>query len=315
MRVINYPGANEKPNTKKLAVALGYFDGVHVGHRALISKLTETALDSGLSSCIFTFVNLPSKNRKMQTVLYNIDDKLKLFESLGVEVVILADFNSISDMSGEQFVKDVLIGQFDTRVALCGYNFRFGKGAHAEASDMLTLMAKHGGKAEILDEQTVGGVSVSATKIKRLLSEGKTEDAALLLGAPYFIRSKVERGLGLGKAYGFPTVNTSISNDSPLLPGVYRTAVKIGEKLYTGVTNIGSCPTIEKRNVHAETLISDFEGSLYGEELYIYFLGYMREEKLFGSVDELREQIYKDKQKAEKENGDLKWLEIGLSSL
>lgn len=314
MKVIHYTATDKKPNTKNLAVALGYFDGVHVGHRALISELIRISEEDGLSPCVFTFANLPPKTQKTPTTLYNIDDKLKIFEQLGIEIVILADFDSISAMSGEEFVKDVLIGDFDTRVALCGFNFRFGRCAHAGAADLVELMSKHGTRAEILDEQTVGDVSVSATEIKNLLSEGKIEGANALLGTPYFVRGKVEKGLGLGKAYGFPTVNTPIRSDSPLLGGVYRTAVRIGEKLYTGVTNVGTCPTIEKRDVHAETLISDFEGSLYGQELYIYFLGYMRKERLFDSVDRLRDQIYADKEQAEKENGDLKWLEIGLSS-
>jgi riboflavin kinase/FMN adenylyltransferase len=104
-----------------------------------------------------------------------------------------------------------------------------------------------------------------------------------------------------------------LRSTSPLITGVYRTAVKIGEKLYTGITNVGKCPTIMERDVHTETLIADYDGNLYGESIKIYFLGYLREEKHFGSVDELRERIFADRDKAIKENGDLKWLEIGLN--
>ena len=314
MRIIHYPSLDEKQNTQNLAVALGYFDGVHRGHRALISRLIEVARDRQLTPCIFTFSNSPSKTKNTQTTLYNIEEKIEIFTSLGIEAVILADFDSVSNLDAKSFVKDVLIDSLGARFAICGYNFRFGRGAHASAEDMVRLMESHSCGAEILDEQKVDGISVSATEIRNLLLAGNTEEAAKLLGAPYFISGTVERGLGLGAAYGFPTVNMPIREDSPLLPGVYRTAVRVGDTLYTGVTNVGSCPTVKVRAIHAETMISDFSGDLYGKKIYVYLLGYIRKEKRFDSLEELREQIYKDKKIAETENGDLKWLEIGLSS-
>ena len=134
-----------------------------------------------------------------------------------------------------------------------------------------------------------------------------------MLGLPYAIEGEVERGLGLGKAYGFPTVNLPLRRTSPLSTGVYRTAVIIDGRAYTGVTNVGSCPTVSEREIHTETLIADFEGDLYGKTVRIYFLGYLREEKRFDSIEELRDRIYLDKDIAKKENGDLLWLETGLN--
>ena len=310
VRYYRYP---EKLNIEKSAVALGYFDGVHVGHRELISLLVKKARERGLKSYILTFEDNLSKTKKTQSVIYNTKDKLKIFASLGVDGVVVADFDSVSGLSAEDFVGGVLVDTLDAWVAISGYNFRFGKGASADSHALLELMEKRGRSAVVLEEQKINKSSLSSTAIRELIGQRRLDEANAMLGMPYFIEGAVERGLGLGTAFGFPTVNTPVRENSPLPPGVYRTAVEIGEKLYTGVTNIGSCPTVKERDIHAETLIANFEGNLYGQNIRIYFLGYLREEKLFDSVDELREQIYKDKNRSIEENGDLTWLETGLN--
>jgi hypothetical protein len=157
----------------------------------------------------------------------------------------------------------------------------------------------------------VNSLEDDVSEIRELIKDGKLDEATEMLGLPYFVEGVVEKGLGLGKAYGFPTVNTPIRENSPLSPGVYRTAVETGGKIYTGVTNVGSCPTVKEREIHTETLIADFDGNLYGEKIRIYFLGYLRQEKQFNSIDKLREQIYTDKQRSIEENGDLTWLATG----
>ena len=303
----------EKLNIEKTAIALGYFDGVHVGHRELISMLVREAKAKGLSPYVFTFVDDLAKTKKTQSIIYNIEEKIKIFESLGVEGVIIADFRSIASLTPEAFVREVLVDSLGAELAISGYNFRFGKGAAASAPELIELMESFGKQAIVLSEQKINGKTLSATAIRELISSFRLDEAAKMLGTPYYIEGTVEKGLGLGKVYGFPTVNIPIRQTAPIVQGVYRTAVKIGEKLYTGVTNVGSCPTVAERDVHTETLIANFDGDLYGENIRIYFLGYLREEKRFDSVDELKTQIYLDRDKSIEENGDLKWLEIGLS--
>ena len=303
----------EKPNLKDTAVALGYFDGVHVGHRELISLLVREARAKKLSPYVLTFADSLSQTKKTQSIIYNTEEKIKIFESLGVDGVIVADFGSVSGLSPESFVYEVLIDALGAELAISGYNFRFGKGAVGNSSLLVELMENYGKSSIILSEQKIDGKPLSATIIRELLASARLDEATRMLGEPYSVTGTVEKGLGLGKAYGFPTVNLPIRDTSPLRVGVYRTAVKIDEKLYTGVTNVGKCPTVSERDVHAETLIADFNGDLYGKELKIYFLGYLREEKLFGSIDELRDQIFLDRETSIKENGDLKWLEIGQS--
>ena len=303
----------EKLNLKGTAVALGYFDGVHIGHRELISLLVREAKAKGLASYILTFADNISKTKKTQSVIYNTEEKLTIFASLGVDGVIVADFDSIKSLSPESFVNEVLIDALGAELAISGYNFRFGNGASADSKALVKLMESKGKSAIILSEQKNGGKILSSTAIRELINIKKLDKAAEMLGLPYFIEGVVEKGLGLGKVYGFPTINTPIRENSPLSTGVYRTAVEIDGKFYTGVTNVGSCPTVKKREIHAETLIVDFDGNLYGERIRIYFLGYLREEKHFDSIDKLREQIYTDKQISIEENGDLTWLATGLN--
>ena len=312
MNIINYKYP-DKTNLSGLAIALGYFDGVHVGHRELISTLVRESKTKGLKPYVLTFADSISKTKKTQSIIYNTKEKIKIFESIGAEGVIIIDFSSISHLSPENFISDVLIESLGVEFAICGYNFRFGRGASADASTLVELMNRKGKSAMILAEKKIDGKSLSSTAIRELIYAKRLDEAAKMLGAPYFIEGKVEKGLGLGGVYGFPTVNIPMRDDSPLAVGVYRTAVKIGKKLYTGITNVGSCPTIKEREIHTETLIADFDGDIYGENIRIYFLGYLRPEKRFDSVDLLRAQIDIDKERAIKENGDLKWLENGLN--
>ena len=310
IRHYKYP---EKLNIKNTAVALGYFDGVHVGHRELIALLVREARAKGLLSYVFTFADSLSKTKKTQSIIYNTEEKVRIFESLGVDGVIVADFDSISGLSAESFVGEVLIDSLGAEIAISGYNFRFGKGAGGDALRLVELMEEYGKSAIILSEQKIGGKPLSATLIRELLSDNRLDEAARMLGEPYSFTGRVEKGLGLGKVYGFPTVNLPLREDFPLGVGVYRTAVRVDGRLYTGITNVGSCPTVQEREVHAETLIADFDGDLYGKSITIFFLGYLREEKRFDSIEKLRDQIYLDKERSIKENGDLKWLEIGQS--
>ena len=303
----------EKLNIGKCAVALGYFDGVHIGHRELISLLVREAKAEGLKSYVLTFEDNLAKTKKTQSIIYNTEEKLRIFESLGVDGVIVADFSSISGLSPESFVYDVLIDSLGVELAISGYNFRFGKFAAADSSRLIELMEDKGKRSLVLSERRVDGKPLSATVIRELIGEKRLDEANKMLGIPYYVEGTVERGLGLGTGFGFPTVNIPIRETSPLASGVYRTAVKIGDRLYTGVTNVGSCPTVKEREIHTETLIADFDGNLYGQNIRIYFLGYLREERLFDSVDELRDQIYFDRNRSIEENGDLTWLATGLN--
>ena len=296
MKIINYP--KESALLPPLAMALGFFDGVHRGHRELIARTVDAARERGLASAVFTFP-ADSVGLKSGTLrLYNTEQKLALLESLGVEYVILADFASVTSLTPDEFVSEVIIGALGCRLAASGSAFRFGKGASGDSDCLLRLMREAGCDALVIDELLLDGIPLSTTRIRAALGRGECAEAANMLGIPYRISARVQHGLGLGHSFGFPTVNTALPEGSPLRRGVYATKVKIGEKVYTGVTNVGVCPTVREREEHCETLLVDFGESIYGERITLYFLDYLRDERTFPSVEDLRKQIALDTERA-----------------
>ena len=292
--------------------ALGFFDGVHIAHRELIKRARAKADELGLPLCIFTFFG-ESGIKKSSLRLYTDAEKEEIFSSLGADFTVSFDFSAIKELSAEKFVSDILVSLLGVRTAFCGYNFRFGKGAVGTAELLSELLRKVGSEVVILPEYKVGSSSVSSSLIRELIAENKLRSAAELLGSPYFISGKVERGMGLGERLGMPTVNTEIP-PSRLTPsgGVYATAAEIFGVAYPAVTNVGSCPTFGERDVHIETHIIGFKGDIYGESVKIYFLDKLREEKRFDSGNDLIMQINIDKNKALEIIGDKKWQELGL---
>lgn len=311
MTIYEYkPG--QQIDIKDAAIALGFFDGIHMAHRRLLERTREIAKKENLVFAVFTF---PSEdNFKGEEIIYSTEQKLSILEKMGVEAVILANFKSVSEISAQNFVNNALFCDMHCRAAVAGYDFRFGKGAKGNAKLLSSLLSLLGAKCFIEDEMKIDGEKISTTRIKALLKEGRVEEAKRFLGAPFFIKSRVKHGLGLGRKLGFPTVNTEFKGGvTPLKQGVYRTAVEISGRLYSSITNVGTCPTFEERTVHSETFIIDFSEAIYEEEIRIFFLGFLREEKKFNSQEELIMQINVDKTKAINENGDLKWQEIGLN--
>lgn len=298
--------------SKDAAIALGLFDGIHKGHRYLLEKAKNLAEKNGLAFTVFTFRS-EGNFFKGSPPIYSTEDKLYLLESFGVEAVILADFDKISGISAEDFIYSSLIQDMNCKAAIFGEDFRFGNKASGNA-DMLDLALKKRGLISlIVDEQTENGKKISTSLIKELLISGDVKAAAHLLGMPYFIKSQVSHGEGLGKALGFPTVNISLQN-SPLQikHGVYSSAVLIGKEFHTGITNIGVCPTFNTREPHSETYIIDYSGNLYEKEITVFLLDFIREEKRFKDANELVCQIKKDEEKAKKDWMKT-WQEIGLN--
>lgn len=297
MRIINYTYPEDgKTIFSNCAAALGFFDGVHLGHRALIADTVKVARERGLVPTVFTFPSDCMGLKNGAARIYPTDEKLRILERLGIECVILADFRSLSGLSPDEFVERVLIRGIGCKVALAGADFRFGHRALGDAMSLKEKMRALGADCIIhkMEEYIFEGgerVEVSATLIRSYLMGANPERAAELLGEPYRIRAKVTHGRGDGRILGYPTVNTEIPTDTPLARGVYHTKVNIGGELYTGLTNIGTCPTFGERVAHAETFILDFSGNLYGCEIELSFLEYIREEKVFLSKEELLAEI------------------------
>ena len=311
MQIYKY-GKDVISNPRGCVITLGFFDGVHIAHRDLIEAAREAAQKDDIPFGIFTFTS-ESDIKSNSKRIYNTAEKLKIFEKIGVDFTVIAEFSSISHLSAEKFVKDVLIEGLNCKIAVAGFNFRYGKGALGNAETLSADMKACDRECIIRKEMTLDGETVSATLIRGLLSDGKIEKANKLLGSPYSIFGRVTHGNGQGKHLGFPTVNTEFKDESvPLKHGVYRSAIQIEDRLYPAITNVGVCPTFEERKRHAETYILDFKGDLYGKETTLYILEFMREEKRFETAEELKKQIIVDKNNAINRFGEKTWQELGL---
>ncbi len=311
MVIYRYP-KSEKLNIPECVMALGFFDGVHIAHRDLLKRAAEAAKEKGLTFGIFTFAS-DGKIKEKSSRLYDDGEKAEIFESLDADFTVYADFGAISDCSAEDFVRKILCEDLSCRVCVAGFNFRFGKNAAGNSEMLERLMKEMKSEAIICDEITADGVTLSATLIRNLISSGKIEEANRLLGAPYYIKGRVSHGRRDGHKLGFPTANI-VLGEGRILPrfGVYRTAIVIDGKIYSGVSNIGVCPTFKGDEARLETHIIDFEGDLYDKEIRVYLLGFLREERRFDSLDRLIMQINVDKNTTIRENGDIKWQELGL---
>ena len=312
MVIYHYP-FKEKENIPSCVLALGFFDGVHIAHRDLIETARCEAKSRGLAFGVFTFGsdgNIKSRAAR----LYGDDDKAEIFASLGADFTVIADFGGIAGLSGEDFVKKVLVDELNCRVCVAGFNFRFGHKASSGEGELRQYMAEAGGEAIIREEITgEDHVTLSASLIRDHILNGEIRVANKILGAPYYIKGRVSHGRKVGRGLGFPTANIPI-REGRIIPkaGVYSSAVVIEGKIYKAVTNVGSCPTFGEHEIHLESFIIDFSGDLYDREIRVYLLDFLRPERAFASIDELKAQIEYDKNRTITESGDISWQDLGL---
>ena len=284
---------------RESVVALGFFDGVHLGHRALLRMARERADALGLPLSVFTFPAEDADMKRNALRLYGTEKKLSLLSSLGVDYVYMCELSAVAHISAEDFVKTCLAGELLAAVSACGFNFRFGHGAAGDADALSRYMKEIGRESLTLPPLYLYGELDSSRTVRQYLSKGDMERAAAMLGAPYMLSGRVESGDGRGHTLGFPTVNIPIAENRLLLPsGVYATVVHTKSGDYPSVTNVGTCPTFGARGVHAEAHLCEFSGNLYGENIDIGFLSRLRDEMVFSSKEELIKQINVDKIKA-----------------
>ncbi len=317
LKILRYPedirrsGAEVVP---RCVLALGFFDGVHLAHRELISLAKHRAQEHGVSLAVFTFPSESFDIKASSTRIYPTEKKLALLEQIGVDIAYVADFSSIKGIEAEDFAIQTIATELNAVCAVCGYNFRFGNGARGDASLLADKLSELGKECIILPEYSFRNSSLSSSLIRSALKRGDVELAASALGLPYFIEGEVRHGDGRGAGLGIPTVN--IDRDTPdelLKRGVYLSCAYIDGERYPAITNVGICPTFEVRPPHSETFIFNFSKDIYGEKVRIYFLSYLREEERFESEKELIMQINVDKTTALNRYGEIKWQELGLS--
>ncbi len=281
----------------KTAVALGFFDGVHEGHKAVINAAVKYSRENNIPAVIWTFVNSPKKTALSIT---DNDERKVIFEALGVDTLIAFPFSGdVKGLTKAEFVNTVLRDCLNAEKVFCGFNYSFGAGGKGTPEELKKLCESQGISVEISEEISVQGETVSSTKIREYIENGFPEKANALLGRPYSINGAVSHGKKLGRTLGFPTANIKIC-ENKVLPkdGVYFTVTEFEGKRFYGITNIGTNPTVEDKQRRAENYIFDFNGDLYGKEIKIKFLSFIRGEKKFDTVELLAEQVKKDIQTA-----------------
>lgn len=262
-------------NKKRKAVALGDFDGMHLAHKTVV-----TGADDVTIYCVNNKFSLLQKS---------------IFEER-YKNAVFADFNEIKSFSGEEFIEKILLEKFGAETILCGFNFRFGKNASWSALDMRKYLEERDVWVRILDAQDFEGAPISSTRIRRAVSEGRIEAANEMLGYNFTFEAEVIRGDMRGRTIGFPTINQHLP-ESLITPkfGVYQSKVIIDGREYKAFTNIGIRPTWRVEKPLCETHIFDFSGDLYGRAVAVELLRYLRGEKTFKDVNDLKRQLDYDK--------------------
>lgn len=299
---------NSKPEIKDqkgVAAALGTFDGMHVGHIALIDKLKEIAREHDLKTLVYTFTSVPSElfSRSKKTIrLFTLEEKIAAFEKQGIDYLVMQDFDKkYADIAADDFLRR-LKADFGVNYVAVGSNFTYGAKAMGTAQTLRDEAEKNGFKVFILDPVMMNGLPVSSSRIREEISKGKTESAALLLGRNYSVSGTVVEGRRIGRSIGSPTINLKYEKEK-LLPknGVYITRAHMRGCVYPAVTNIGYNPTVsEDQSIHLETHILEFAQKIYGERVKVEFIKRLRDEIKFKNKEMLKAQIESDIRNAEK---------------
>lgn len=274
----------------ELAAALGSFDGLHLGHRQVIGNTLSVP---GLRPAVITFQQNPSVSlqKKPVPLLTTNEQKLALLKEMGVEVVYLLPFDRIRDMEPEDFV-EALYRVCRVRALSCGFNFRFGKNGRGDAGLLKELCREKGISLSVTPPVSVAGETVSSTRIRACLEQGDVQQAGQLLGRPFGYDFEVTHGRQLGRTWGTPTINQPFPQGY-VLPrfGVYASLVEVEGQKYYGVTNIGVKPTVGSDCALSETWIPEFSGDLYGKKVPVELLDFIRPERKFDSLDQLKNEI------------------------
>ncbi|MFH6934282.1 bifunctional riboflavin kinase/FAD synthetase [Flavobacterium sp. YO12] len=292
---------NDFHSTKKTILTLGTFDGVHIGHKKILERITQNTENGKYESLVLTFFPHPRMvlQEKSEIKLLNtIAEKTKLLEATGIENLIIHPFDeSFSRLTAEEFVHSILVDQFHIQKIIIGHDHRFGRNRTANIDNLIAYGAEYGFEVEQISAQEIQDVSVSSTKIRKALTEGKMDLANEYLGYDYFLSGKIVKGKQLGRTIGFPTANIEIEEDYKLIPktGVYAVKALIDQKEVFGMMNIGFNPTVNGQKQTIEVNLFDFDADIYDKEIEVSLLHFLREEQKFGSIDLLKEQLNQDR--------------------
>ncbi len=284
-------------------VTVGTFDGLHVGHQKIIKRMTEIAAENNGETILVTFDPHPrlvlNNNRGELRFINTQKRKYKLLDSFGIDNMIIIPFTKeFAQTSSEEFIKKYLIEQIGVKKLIVGYDHHFGRNREGNYNRLRGMGETLGFEVEEIPAQYVDDIAVSSTKIRKALQDGDVKSANKMLGYNYNICGHVIEGNKIGRTIGFPTANIDVDDEFKLIAagGVYACQVEIDGKMYSGMGNIGTRPTVGINGLVTEVHIFDFDEDIYGKEIAIFFLDRIRDEKKFENLDELKNQLTSDRE-------------------
>ncbi|MFQ3306902.1 MAG: riboflavin kinase/FMN adenylyltransferase [Candidatus Midichloriaceae bacterium] len=295
-------GINDITTKKDVVLAIGNFDGVHLGHKKIIEKCVNVAKEFGVRSGVLTFDPHPStlipSDLKKKKLIYPYSEKLSKLSDLGVDDIFVLKFDdAVKNLLPEQFIQNLLIKRFGIRGLVVGYNFYFGKNKSGDSKSLILFGKEYNFYCEIIEKYIFDNIDISSSKIRQLLSLGMITEANKLLGENYSISGIVQHGKRLAREFGIKTANVNLDPDNYTYPlyGVYLVQITCQNKKYFGVGNIGVKPTFKdiKRAV-LEVNIFEFDEDIYNQEIKVELLRFIRPERRFDNIEQLVTQIKKD---------------------
>ena len=310
MRV--FESLDKLPEFKRTVFTQGTFDGVHIGHRKILEQLKNEAQRIRGESVLLTFwphprlLLFPDDNDLK--LLQTLEEKLEVLEECGVDNVVVIPFTKeFSNMLPGEFIREILVNRFNIHTAIIGYDHRFGKNREGDIELLKKMSPVYHYEVKEIGAEDINHITISSTKIRNALLSGDIETANSYLGRPYSIRGRVVKGMQLGRKLGFPTANIVPENSFKLIPanGIYAVKCRVWKTYYGGMMSIGNNPTVEGKNFSIEVNIFDFDKDIYDEEVEIFFVSWLRNEKKFENLEELSVNLQLDKKNALNKIGSL----------
>ena len=289
---------NFKYKDENVVICLGNFDGVHLGHQQIIKTMLKEAEANSAKGMVVTFDPHPTHvlpYSKPKKIITSLRHKMYLLQQLGVHISFFVKFDKdFSEMAAEEFFYKILLKSLNINTIVIGYNFHFGKNQAGDADFLRKICKKNNINFIVVDPVVLNNQAVSSSHIRDLIFQARFDEVSSLLGRDYSIFGKVEPGVGRGESLGFPTANIGMRGRSTPDCGVYAVKVRFNEKIYNAAANIGYFTKNNKKDIWLEVFIFDFNYNLYGKEIEVFFIKRIREERVFASDKELKEQIAGD---------------------
>ena len=295
-----YRSIQDYDEDKRSVVTIGTFDGIHLGHQKILSRLIKSSKNKDLNSVVLTFFPHPriilNKYNEVK-MIDTLDEKIIHLNEIGIDSLVIHPFDkNFSLLSANQFIKDFLVDKLKIKHIIIGYDHRFGKGREASVTDLKNYADNYDFTVEEIKAQEIEKITVSSTKIRNSINQGDIKNTEKYLGRYFNLTGKIVKGDGLGKKINYPTANIFIEETYKIIPkdGVYLVETIIEDKLFNGMMNIGHRPTIGTNLKSIEVHLFNFNEDIYGKVISIKMISKIRDEKKFSSIQALKEQLVKD---------------------